>query len=129
MFELRPLVVRNFRELVLCILTLGIAWICYWIARMGRRYVITTQRVELREGITTKRRTALDIFRIEDFEVIEPFFLRMRGAGNLRIWSMDKSEPQIVLEAIPGVQAVYEKLREMTRDERGRNKVRVIEGM
>lgn len=128
-FELTPLVIRSVRELLLCILTIGIAWICYWVVRMGRRYVITTQRIEFLEGVVTKRRTALDVFRIEDFEVEQPFFLRMRGAGNLRIWSMDQSEPQMVLAAIPDVQAVYEKLREMTRDERGRHKVRVVEGM
>ncbi len=120
---------RTIFELLASIITLGIGWICLWVSRWGRRYMITTQRIECREGVVTVRRTSLDLFRVEDFEVIEPFFLRLRGAGNLRIWSMDKSEPEFLLEAIPDVQGVFEKLRELTRSERGRHQVRVVEGM
>lgn len=127
--EFKPLVVRTIFELLASIVTLGIGWICLWVSRWGRRYVVTTQRIECREGLATVRRTSLDLFRVEDFEVIEPFFLRLRGAGNLRIWSMDKSEPEFLLEAVPDVQGVYETLRELTRAERGRNQVRVVEGM
>lgn len=127
-FLLKPLVVRTLFEIVLSVLTLGIAWIFLWIARMGRRYRITTQRIETRHGVVTIRRDYTDLFRVEDFEIVEPFFLRMRGAGHLRIWTMDKDAPVLVLEAIPNVKEVYETLRTLTREERARNQVRVIEG-
>ena len=127
-FELRPLVVRTLLECVVCVLTLGVAWVVWWIARMRLRFVLTTQRIERREGIVTIRRTSLDLFRIEDFEIVEPFFLRLRGAGNLRIWSLDQDEPDLVLPAIPNVAEVYEKLRVLTREERSRARVRVVEG-
>ncbi len=126
-FELRPLVVRTMLELLLCVVTLGVGFVCLWIARMGRRYIVTTQRIETRTGVLTRRRESLDLFRVEDFEVIEPLYLRMRGAGHLKLWSMDKDEPVLVLEAIADVQTVYEKLRELTRAERGRNQVRVVD--
>jgi hypothetical protein len=51
----------------------------------------------------------------------------MRGAGTLIIRSMDKDEPVAELDAIPDVRGVYEKLRELTRDERYRMGVRVID--
>jgi hypothetical protein len=126
--ELRPLVVRTLFELLLCVLTLGIAWVILWLARMRLRFLLTTQRIERREGLVTIRRTSLDLFRIEDFEIVEPFFLRLRGAGNLRIWSMDQDEPDVVLPALPNVAEVYEKLRVLTRAERSRARVRVVEG-
>jgi hypothetical protein len=128
-FEFRPLAIRTMRECLLCILTLGIGWVCWRIARMGQSYRITTQRIEIRQGVLTKRRNTLDLFRVEDFEILEPLFLRLRGSGNIRIWSMDKSQPEFMLAAVPDVQTVYEKLRELTRTERGRHQVRVIEGM
>ncbi len=127
-FELRPLVVRTLGECALCVVTLGIAWVVLWIARMRLRFVLTTQRIESSIGIVTVRRTSLDLFRIEDFEIVEPFFLRLRGAGNLRIWSLDQDEPDLVLPAIPDIAEVYEKLRVLTRAERSRAKVRVVEG-
>ena len=127
-YELRPLVVRTLLEMVLCVLTLGVAWVVLWIARMRLRFVLTTQRIERREGLVTIRRTSLDLFRIEDFEIVEPFFLRLRGAGNLRIWSMDQDEPDLVLPALPNVAEVYERIRVLTREERTRARVRVVEG-
>ena len=126
--EIHPLVVRSFFEVFACVVTLGIAWVVWWLARMRLRFVITTQRIESRVGLLTMRRTSLDLFRIEDFEVVEPLFLRLRGAGNLRIWSMDRDEPDLVLPAIPDVTAVCEKLRTLTRAERQRAQVRVVEG-
>lgn len=126
-FTLKPLVVRTLFESLVCVVTLGVGWLFFWIARMGRRYVVTTQRIESRRGVFNIRRESLEMFRIEDFEVVEPFFLRLRGAGHLTIRSMDKDEPVLVLEAIPDVQSVYETLRSLTRDERGRGGVRVVE--
>jgi hypothetical protein len=126
--EVRPFVIRTFFECAVCVLTLGIAWVVWWLARMRLRFVFTTQRIERREGLVTVRRTSLDLFRIEDFEVVEPLFLRLRGAGNLRIWSMDTDEPDLVIPAIPNVAEVCEKLRVLTRAERSRARVRVVEG-
>jgi len=128
-FELRPLVVRTVFELVASIVTLGIVWVCLWISRVGRRYRITTERIETRQGVATIESRFVDLFRIEDFELREPFYLRMRGAGDLVIRSMDKDEPVATLEAIPGVRDVYEKLRKLTGEERFKKGVRTIEGM
>jgi hypothetical protein len=126
-FDLRPLRVRTVFELLACVVTLGIVWVWLWIARMGRRYRITTERIETRQGIATVESRFVDLFRIEDFELREPFFLRMRGAGDLVIRSMDKDEPVATLEAIPGVRDVYEKLRKLTGEERFKKGVRVLE--
>jgi hypothetical protein len=127
-FELRPLIVRTVFELFACVVTLGVVWICLWISRMGRRYRITTERIETRQGVETVESRFVDLFRIEDFELREPFWLRMRGAGDLVIRSMDKDEPVATLAAIPGVRDVYEKLRKLTGEERFRKGVRTIEG-
>lgn len=127
-FELRPLVVRTVFELFACIVTLGVAWICLWISRMGRRYRITGERIETRQGVVTVDSRFIDLFRVEDFEIREPFYMRMRGAGDLVIRSMDKDEPVATLEAIPHVREVYEKLRKLTGEERVKKGVHTIEG-
>jgi len=124
-FEFRPLVVRTLLEALLSVTIVG--WICLWFARLGRRYRITTERIEVRDGVVTRTSRFIDLYRIEDFEVVEPWFLRMRGSGRLIIRSMDKDDPVAELDAIPDVRAVYEKLRTMSRDERQRRGVRVLE--
>jgi len=124
-FELRPLVVRTTLDALICVTIVG--WIVLWLARLGRRYRITTERIETCDGVVTRTSRFIDLFRIEDFELVEPWFLRMRGAGTLIVRSMDKDEPVAELEAIPDVRGVYEKLRELTRDERDRKGVRVLD--
>jgi len=124
-FESRPVVVRSFVDALISLTIVG--FIVLWIARLGLRYRITTERIETMDGVVTRTSRFIDLFRIEDFELVEPWFLRMRGAGRLVIRSMDKDEPIAVLEAIPNVRDVYEKLRTLTRDDRARRGVRVIE--
>jgi membrane protein YdbS with pleckstrin-like domain len=126
-FELRPLTVRTVFECFASVVTLGVVWVCLWIARMGLRYRVTTERIETRQGIVTIQSRFVDLFRIEDFELREPFFLRMRGAGDLVIRSMDEDQPIAALEAIPNVREVYETLRKLANDERAKKRVRVVE--
>jgi len=76
-----------------------------------------------------RRRETIELFRVQDFEIREPLFLRLRDAGSLVIRSMDPSEGEIVLDAVPGVQEVFETLRRTSIDERNRNRVRLLEGM
>jgi PH (Pleckstrin Homology) domain-containing protein len=128
-FALRPLFVRTLVEFLICVLTLGLGWVFLAISRLGLKYRVTTQRIEVKEGVAMQRSRFIDLFRIEDFEVVEPFFLRLRGSGNLVLHATDKDQPVVVLHAIPGVREVYEKLRLLTREERARRGVRVIEGL
>jgi len=124
-FDMRPLVVRTMLEALLSVTIVG--WIWLWLARLGRRYRITTERIEIRDGVVTRTSRFIDLYRIEDFEVVEPWFLRMRGSGRLVVRSMDKDDPVAELDAIPDVRGVYEKLRQMSREERRRKGVRVLE--
>jgi len=45
LFDLRPLAVQGFGELTLCVLSLGLAWLIYWLMRRWTRYRITDQRI------------------------------------------------------------------------------------
>lgn len=126
-FELRCVAVQSFGALLLCILTLGLVWLWLLVLRSRIRYRITTERIEVAEGILTVTRRTTDLFRVQDLEIVEPFFLRMRGAGHLVVRSLDPGDPVLQLSAIPGVHAVHERLRALVAAERRRQHVRVIE--
>ncbi len=129
LFDLRPLAVRGFGELLLCVLTVGLAWLVLWLMRRWTRYRITDQRIEVQTGVLDRRREAIELFRVQDFEIQEPLFLRLRDAGSLVIRSMDPAEGEIVLAAVPGVQEVYETMRRTSIDQRALHRVRLLEGM
>ena len=126
-FELRPVAVQSFGQLLLCVLTVGIAWIVLVLMRRGVRYRITSQRIEIVTGIVTVTRRTVDLFRVQDLEIVEPLFLRMGGKGHITVRSQDAGEPVVVLRAIPDVHRVHESLRALVATERQRQHVRVVE--
>lgn len=125
--ELRRLAVRSLGEFLLCLLTVGLAWIVLRIARASVRYRITTQRLVVRTGLVSVTSRTVELFRVKDLEVQQPWFQRMRGAGSLLVRSQDAGEPLIVLESIPGVEDVHERLRDLVARERRRMQVKVFE--
>jgi hypothetical protein len=129
LFVLRPLVLQTVLELARSVLTVGIWALVLWLRRMQAQYRITTQRIELRDGLVNVRRRTIELFRVQDFEVVEPLFLRIRGAGNLVIRSLDPEEGEVTLVAVPDVHAVYEQVRAASLTSRRGERVRVFEGM
>lgn len=129
LFVLRPLVLQTALELVLSVLTVGLWALALWLRRMQARYRITTQRIELKDGLVNVRRRTIELFRVQDFEVVEPLFLRLRGAGNLVIRSLDPEEHEVVLVAVPDVHTVYEQVRAASLASRRGERVRVFEGI
>lgn len=123
----KALPVQTLFQFLVCLLTLGVAWVFLWLSRSHVKYRITTQRLEIRTGIVTVTSRSVDLYRIQDMEVREPFFLRMRGGGDLAIRSLDPGEPEVVIGGIGDVKAVHETLRRLVADERRRLGVRLIE--
>jgi len=126
-FELRPVAVRTVWMLLLCVVTVGIAYVVLLFRTRAILYRVTTQRLEVVTGYFSLTRRTVELFRVTDLEVREPFFLRMRGAGHLVVRTQDVGEAEVVLEAIPDVGPVHEAVRALVAGERRRLKVRVVE--
>lgn len=127
-YEGRPALVPSLGALLLCIITVGLALIVYWLKRLNRHYRITTERVVVERGILSKRMDQIDIYRINDYVVERPFGQRIMGTGNLILDTMDRSTPEMRLEALnTDVTVLYEKLRTATENEKKSRGVRVID--
>jgi uncharacterized membrane protein YdbT with pleckstrin-like domain len=98
----------------------------WWITRTTV-YELTTQRLKITRGILSRRLDELELFRVKDYAMDQPLLLRLVGLGNLTLVTSDASTPRIALRAIPGVQAVREKLRTAVQSERDRKRVRELD--
>ena len=65
------------------------------------RYRVTTERVGLTRGVLTKRTDSIELYRVKDTTLIEPFFLRMFGLSDVVLNSSDRTTPLLVLHAVP----------------------------
>jgi uncharacterized membrane protein YdbT with pleckstrin-like domain len=91
----------------------------HWLLVKSHKYKITTQRIFNTTGIFSKKTDALELYRVKDLDVIEPFTLRIFKLGNIEIVSADESSSKFYLRAIPKPKELMDKIRthvELRRD-------------
>jgi len=104
-----------------------VMWIVRWWLTRATRYELTSQRLKIHRGILNRRLEELELYRVKDYVMDQPLFLRMFGLGNLTLVSSDASTPRLALRAIPGVATVREQLRTAVQAERDRKRVRELD--
>ncbi len=102
-------------------------WVIRWWATKCTYYELTTQRLRMRTGILNKRVDELELFRVKDYSMEQPFLLRLMRLGNLTLVTSDATTPTVAMRAIPGVEGVREKLRTAVQHERDRKRVRQMD--
>lgn len=106
-------------NLPLAVLLLVILFLIFAVSSLRRilkiwatRYVITSQRVKIIQGIFSKDVSELELFRVKDTMVHQSLFLRLFRLGNVTIISGDAKSPFLLLMAIPRAVAIRERLRQ-----------------
>ena len=98
-----------------------------YIATRCRVYEVTSQRIRTSTGVFSRRTDEFELYRVKDITLIEPFFLRISGAGNIVITTNDTTTPTLTLEAIREPQSLREQIRKFAEVCRERKGVRVTE--
>ena len=98
-----------------------------WIGTKCHRYEITSERVKITTGLLSRQTNELELYRVRDYSVIEPFWLRLVGCGNIVLVTADRTTPQVVLHAVPRAQSLKDQIRKHTERMRQRRGVRDLE--
>lgn len=94
--------VKNFWLFVACILLVPIPWALWaWIKTRTRVYSVTSERLIIRSGFLNKSTESLELYRVRDLRMTEPFWLRLWGLKNLHLCTTDQTTPEIVVDYIP----------------------------
>ncbi|HVF73218.1 MAG TPA: PH domain-containing protein, partial [Chthoniobacterales bacterium] len=84
-------------------------------------------RLKLSHGIFSKVTETLELYRVKDIEVLQPFLYRMVGLENIKVNTSDLSSPVILLDGIPQNVGFPDKLRNQVEIIRTQKKVREID--
>ncbi len=116
------------RILLLCLLVVPVA-IALWkyVQNRCRSYEVTNQRIKVTQGVLSVRCDELELYRVKDITVEQPFNFRLFGAANIVLTTNDSTTPTLVLEAVSGSAAVREELRNAVEACRDQKKVRLAE--
>lgn len=123
LFKGRPAIVYSAWQWIAVVLTLGIAFIVYWIRSLSVEYEITSQRVRIERGVLSKNKDSLELFRVDHFDLVKPLGMRLAGYCLLHLRSSDSGFPTVVIYGIPGLEALADTLRECSLRERARRRV------
>ena len=127
-----PSQVVNLPTFVLCTL---LCWLVVpifialwkWLVVRNTRFELTSERIRLREGVLNKRLDEVELYRVRDYRLEQPFYLRIFSLGHITIRTTDTSNPFIVLRAIADTEHVLELVRRHVEDCRARKNVRALD--
>lgn len=86
------------------------------------KVTLTDQRIIERTGVFSKETNEIEIYRIKDIRLIEPFWYRLISLSNLVIESTDLNYPLYVIVGLYNGKDIKEKLRnavDLRRDLKG----------
>jgi uncharacterized membrane protein YdbT with pleckstrin-like domain len=90
-------------------------------------FELSNERLKITEGVFSKVTETLELYRVKDIEVLQPFWSRILGVENIQVNTSDLSSPVILLEAIPKSVGLADKLRNAVETIRMQKKVREID--
>ncbi len=87
---------------------------------------IDAERLTLREGVLTKTTSSVELFRMLDVTLVQPWWQRPLGIGKLQIHTSDASHSQLVLEGMQSAEWLRDTLNRAVIDIRERKGMREI---
>jgi membrane protein YdbS with pleckstrin-like domain len=127
-FEGHPAALPSLGSLLLAIVTLGVAWLVFFMRSRRTTYRLTSQRIVVEQGLFSKRLEQVDLYRIVDYVVERPFLQRIMGTGNVTFETLDKTSPEVRIQGIAtDVVGLYERLRTATEQAKRQRGVQLVD--
>ena len=89
-----------------------IAGVVQYLKVRSTRIHVTTERITTTVGIFSRRKWDMELYRVKDTMLHEPFLLRVVKRANIQIISSDRSSPSITLPALPDAEWLRQRIRD-----------------
>jgi uncharacterized membrane protein YdbT with pleckstrin-like domain len=126
LFSGHPAVITSAGQWVLVILTIGIAYLVYWVKSRSVAYEITSQRIRIERGLLSQIKENVELFRIDDFDLHKPLGMRLAGHCELHLRSSDPDQQSVLISGIPDLEHLADTLRECALKERTRRRITTL---
>ena len=119
---------KNLGIYILCLLVVPIPWaIARYLQTKNKVYELTSERLKITQGVFSKATSTVELYRVKDIEVRQPFWYRMLGLENLQLTTSDVSSPFLLFDAIEVTAGLPDKLRNQVEAIRVQKRVREID--
>ena len=98
-----------------------------WVRRAGSSYRVYADRVEMEQGVLSRRIENVELFRVRDLGVKQGFLGRLFDFGEVYVHSTDASAPDVVLADIDHPREFYQTLRDLVTESRAHRQTMIVE--
>jgi uncharacterized membrane protein YdbT with pleckstrin-like domain len=82
-----------------------------WLKVRSTKITVTTERITSQVGVLSRHRWDMELYRVKDTTLHEPFLLRLVGLANIQLESSDRTTPTMLLPAIHNAEDLRQKIR------------------
>jgi len=98
----------------------------YWLRTVNERYIISTERVRMSQGVFNRTTDEVELYRVRDVSLNQPLWQRLFSLANLTLITTDSSTPTVTLRAIANADDLWDQIRrhaEICRRQKGISEV------
>ncbi len=95
--------------------------------RKSSRYRITSRNLDTEHGIISKQIETLQLWRVRDLDFRQSFTDRLLGIAQIRVFTADVSDPEIILKGLPASRDIFDKLKDAAELARQQRVVGIVE--
>lgn len=99
----------------------------YFLKIKNTNYKITNERLIMRRGVFNKLTDQVELYRVKDIRLHEPFWLRLFGLGNIILITSDKIYGEINLPYIKNPEYLKNNIRDVVEELREKRNVREVD--
>ena len=126
LWEDRPSQISNFWIYLLFFWTIIPPIIVYLNTRFIK-YELDSQRLKIKKGILSQNIEETELYRVKDYSILKPFFLRLFGLGHLVLTTSDKNNKYVRLVAIKDTEKVKDIIRNHVEKARKRTGTKEVD--
>ena len=126
LWEDRPSQISNFWIYLLFFWTIIPPIIVYLNTRFIK-YELDSQRLKIKKGILSRNIEETELYRVKDYSILKPFFLRFFGLGHLVLTTSDKNNKYVRLVAIKDTEKVKDIIRNHVEKARKRTGTKEVD--
>ena len=103
---------RNILCVLLCWLVVPVFLMIWWYLEVRcTKYELTSQRLRLRTGVLNRKTEDLELYRVRDYRIEQPLFLRLFGLANIVLETSDRTHPTVTLRAVRDSESLTNTIR------------------
>ncbi len=102
-------------------------WLAKVISTKFYNYRLTSQRLKVATGVFSRHTDVLELYRIKDMSLKQPFIMRLFGLSNVILLTSDRTTPEVELKAIRKGEQVSTTIRNLVETLRDSKRVREVD--